>query len=262
MKLSVITVNFNNKLGLQSTIESVRRQNCKDFEYIIVDGASNDGSVDLIKSNTECIAYWVSEPDSGIYNAMNKGVRFATGDYCLFLNSGDTLYCESTIAEILSKSIEADFVEGIICLQEQGGIFHYPLPSRTFSDYIYGVNNFHQASLIKRDLLLKVPYDETYRIAADLKFNIESIVVHNCSYSPLDVVISNYEGGGISRTVNHEDERNRLFCELIPQRILADYESMRFIKEWPGSMLWPFYAWISQCTFILNLKNTLKRIKK
>ena len=92
MKLSIITVTYNNATGLARTIKSVVNQTCKDFEYIIVDGASMDNSVEIIKDNETHISKWISEPDTGIYNAMNKAVRMATGDYCLFKHdSGGTL---------------------------------------------------------------------------------------------------------------------------------------------------------------------------
>ena len=89
MKLSVITINFNNRDGLRKTIESVVNQTYNDFEYIIIDGGSTDGSVDVIKEYADRIDYWVSEPDKGIYNAMNKGIDVAKGEYCIFMNSGD-----------------------------------------------------------------------------------------------------------------------------------------------------------------------------
>ncbi|MDR2910496.1 MAG: glycosyltransferase [Bacteroidales bacterium] len=91
MKLSIITINLNNVAGLQKTIESVVKQTFTDYEYIVIDGGSTDGSADIIKQHANKITYWVSEPDKGIYNAMNKGIRVAKGEYCLFLNSGDWL---------------------------------------------------------------------------------------------------------------------------------------------------------------------------
>ena len=87
MKLSIITINYNNCDGLRKTIESVIAQTTRDFEYIVIDGGSTDGSVDVIKEYADYIDYWVSEPDKGIYNAMNKGTRAAHGDFLLFLNS-------------------------------------------------------------------------------------------------------------------------------------------------------------------------------
>ncbi len=89
MKLSIITINKNNAYGLRKTIQSVINQTYSNIEYIIIDGASTDGSIDVIKKFEDKIDWWASEPDTGIYNAMNKGIKIATGDYCQFLNSGD-----------------------------------------------------------------------------------------------------------------------------------------------------------------------------
>ena len=90
MRLSIITINYNNREGLRKTIESVVNQTYRNFEYIIIDGGSTDGSVEVVKEYADRISYWVSEPDNGIYNAMNKGVLAANGKYIQFLNSGDT----------------------------------------------------------------------------------------------------------------------------------------------------------------------------
>ena len=103
--ISIITVNFNDKIGLERTLESVFSQNFRNFEYLVIDGGSNDGSKDLLEKNSEKINYWVSEPDKGIYNAMNKGISFAKGEYLIFLNSGDHLKNENSL-EIAQKSID------------------------------------------------------------------------------------------------------------------------------------------------------------
>lgn len=130
MKLSIITINYNNCNGLQRTIKSIVKQKCKNFEYVIVDGGSTDGSVNVIKENESYITKWISEPDNGIYNAMNKAARLSSGEYCLYINSGDELYSETTIDEILSQKFNEDFVEGKInYLDSRGGFSH---PEKTF----------------------------------------------------------------------------------------------------------------------------------
>src|SRR5512145_3080868 len=91
-RISIITVNLNNSIGLERTISSVVNQNFCDFEYIIIDGARTEGRLNVIKRYNERLKFWISEPDKGIYDAMNKGLLKATGDYLLFLNSGDFLY--------------------------------------------------------------------------------------------------------------------------------------------------------------------------
>ena len=100
MKLSVITINYNNKEGLKKTIESVVSQIYQDFEYIVVDGGSTDGSIDIIREYDKHIDFWISEPDRGIYNAMNKGIKFSHGEFCLFLNSGDCLLSSTSISQV------------------------------------------------------------------------------------------------------------------------------------------------------------------
>ena len=105
--ISIITVNFNDKIGLERTLESVFSQNFRNFEYLVIDGGSNDGSKELLEKNSEKINYWVSEPDKGIYNAMNKGISVAKGEYLIFLNSGDHFKNENSL-EIAQKYLDKD----------------------------------------------------------------------------------------------------------------------------------------------------------
>ena len=112
MRLSVITINMNNRKGLERTIKSVVCQIFADFEYIVIDGASVDGSADVIREYADKIHYWISEPDTGIYNAMNKGILQAKGDYCLFLNSGDALYTTTVLEEVFNQNFSEDIIIG------------------------------------------------------------------------------------------------------------------------------------------------------
>ena len=114
MKLSIITINRNNAQGLRKTIESVISQTFTDFEYLIIDGASTDGSTDVIKQYEDKITYWISEPDKGIYNAMNKGILKAVGAYCLFLNSGDALSKDSILSDVFNKEYNSDILCGYV----------------------------------------------------------------------------------------------------------------------------------------------------
>lgn len=111
-KLSIITVNLNNREGLRKTIESVICQSFSDYEYIIIDGGSTDGSKELIELYQNKVTYWISETDKGIYNAMNKGIKTGKGDYCLFLNSGDWLVNSTVIEKEFSDSKQADIIYG------------------------------------------------------------------------------------------------------------------------------------------------------
>ena len=240
MKLSIITVTYNNASGLSKTLKSIKNQTCKEFEYIVVDGASKDNSVDIIKQNETYISKWVSEPDTGIYNAMNKAVRMATGDYCLFINAGDELYSNTTIEELYKIEFNEDFVEGKVEFQDNRRGFSQPAKEITLFYYYKKENNRHQASFIKRNMLLEHPYDEKLRISSDLKFNIECIVKHNCTFRPIDLVIAKYEGGGVSWTVNHQDEIDFIYKELFPDRVMRDYENLLFLYRFPVKQMFPF----------------------
>jgi glycosyltransferase involved in cell wall biosynthesis len=111
MKLSVITINYNNCDGLRKTIESVVSQTFTDFEYIIIDGGSTDGSVDVIKEYAGRIDYWVSERDRGCYHAMNKGVKVAQGEYVIFMNSGDSFYTN----DVIDAFVKENPTEDVLC---------------------------------------------------------------------------------------------------------------------------------------------------
>ena len=259
MRLSIITVTYNNYEGLKNTIASIAQQTSKEFEYIVVDGASSDNTLNLIKNNANVITKWISEPDSGIYNAMNKGVRMASGDYCLFMNAGDMLFSPTTVEEIYKENLNVDFIEGRISFNTTGKLSN-PIPNRTLFNYLYGINNNHQASLISRKLLLEIPYDESYKIAADMKFNIEAIICNNCSFKTIGTIICNYEVGGRSATVKHKNEVDRIYKELFPERVLIDYDNLRYHRFWPASILWNLTYKVAHIVWPYKLKIMIKKL--
>lgn len=221
MRFSIITINFNNKDGLKRTINSVLCQTCIDYEFIIIDGGSTDGSVEVIKENESQITYWVSEKDNGVYHAMNKGVAQAHGDYCIFMNSGDCFHSPDALSSVLN------YHEDIICGQVSTFPSGHHKPTISLVDLLR-ISLPHQAMFIKRDLLIKHPYDEEYKILSDWKFCIENLVIDNCSFRNIEVVIADYESGGISSNSNGllAKERADILHEMFPARILADYERM------------------------------------
>lgn len=125
-RLSIITINYNDKNGLEKTIKSVINQSCRDYEFIVVDGGSNDGSADIIKNHTDYIDKWVSEPDKGIYNAMNKGALMASGDYITYLNSGDEFHDQDVTRDIISHlDRETDIIFGNVLNVHRGGTYKH-----------------------------------------------------------------------------------------------------------------------------------------
>ena len=225
MKLSIITINFNDAQGLEKTIQSVINQTYKDFEYIIVDGASTDGSVDVIKKYSDSLTYWVSEPDTGIYNAMNKGTRMASGEYCLYLNSGDFLAGN----DVLEKAFSHKFTEDIVsctCLNFDEKHEWLKVPPKNVSLFTFTCGSLpHPTSFIKRDLLNSLGgYNEQYRIISDWCFFLDAIIIHNSSYKTLDIVLSKFNCFGISSTSsNKEKEKQREYIKNKFPRIIEDY---------------------------------------
>lgn len=218
MKLSVITINFNNRDGLRKTIESVVNQTYKEFEYIVIDGGSNDGSVDVIKEYADRIDYWVSEPDKGIYNAMNKGIDVAKGEYCLFLNSGDYFFNSNVINDCVPHMDGIDVLSGHL-LHDNG--FLVRAPKNITVEYLYFDTLSHPATFIKTILLKEFHYDENLKIVGDWKFFVQILIYKNSSYKPLDVVISVFNVFGISAIDRSlcRNERESVLKKDFPIRI-------------------------------------------
>lgn len=229
MQYSIITINYNNKDGLRKTIGSVVSQSYKDFEYIVIDGGSTDGSTEIIKEHTKHIDYWVSEQDRGIYHAMNKGIAKAQGEYCLFLNSGDCFYDNGVLDRVNTQNYNEDiFVGKVVTMETKQQIF-LP-PSCEISLYhLYSGTIPHQGAFIRTELLTKHPYDESLKITSDWKFFVQAIIIDNCSFRYIDEFVSQFDMEGIS-TSNPEQtwkEKNQVLTELFPARMLADYKMMK-----------------------------------
>lgn len=230
MRYSIITINYNNKKGLNYTIKSVVCQSCNDYEFIIIDGGSSDGSVDVIKEYATNIAYWVSEKDNGVYHAMNKGVAKAKGDYLIFMNSGDCFHSPEALNAV--EQYQEDIVCGKIIKGESTWPSGHNKPTISLVDLMRG-SLPHQAMFIKRELLVKHPYDENYKILSDWKFCIEAIVFDNCSFRNIDIIIADYDTSGISTNSNGllPKERELILKEMFPPRIIADYQRLTPVDD-------------------------------
>jgi glycosyltransferase involved in cell wall biosynthesis len=262
MKLSIITINRNNVQGLIKTIESVVSQTFSDFEYIVIDGGSTDGSVEMIKNYKDKITYWISEPDKGIYNAMNKGILNATGDYCLFLNSGDWLYNKSVIQRFIQKNSDIDIIYGNVVLsnaneKQTDKKYH------TFVPYDLMIGTIvHQVIFFKRILFDKYGlYDETLKIASDWKFCLEVVVLHDCTIEHIDKFVSYYDCTGISNSMNYldEQERSNVLSTYFDQQVINDYQSGKLVDI---TRFFRLTQWIVQFLYILiSFINPLKQYK-
>ncbi len=232
MKLSIITINYNNASGLEKTIKSAIYQNFLDKEFIIIDGKSTDNSIEVIKKYKQNIDIWVSEPDEGIYNAMNKGVSLASGEYCIFMNSGDSFYNSSSISDAFLNIKNEDIVTGKTFGKEKNDERFVHNVEMSFL-ILFRETISHQASFIKRTLLIKHPYDEKLKIVSDWKFFIETIILDNCTFKFCDIYVASIDLHGISVTnsIMRTQEREQVLSELFPPRVLSDYYKIKNFDE-------------------------------
>ncbi|TXD81698.1 glycosyltransferase [Subsaximicrobium wynnwilliamsii] len=234
MRISIITINYNNLEGLQKTMRSVLDQTYPDIEYIVIDGGSTDGSKAYIESCQQDLAYWISEPDKGIFHAMNKGIEKTTGEYLLFLNSGDTLYSDSVIVESANRmNDDSDIYYGNVLRHykhQQPLLKIYPA-KLDFSFFIDSALP-HQAVFSKRSLFSTIGYfNESYEIASDWELLTCAICKYNCSYRYLDIIISNYDMTGVSSQKSSQiifkKERRTTYVKYFPA-FMNDYERFRY----------------------------------
>lgn len=211
-RLSIITICRNDATGLKKTIRSLRDQSYRDFEFIIVDGASEDETLNIITENKSMITHWISEPDTGIYNAQNKGVKMTQGDYCLFLNSGDYLADENVIKKFMSVETQAEIIYGDMIVENKIGSREIKKsPSKIRSLHMLKDTLRHPVSFIKRNLFDTFGYyDENFRIVADYEFFVRVIIRNSVSLYYLNFPVSVFDLSGVS---SGKDTRMQLISE-------------------------------------------------
>jgi glycosyltransferase involved in cell wall biosynthesis len=223
MKVSIITINYNHLAGLQRTMASVFAQTATDYEYIVIDGGSTDGSAEAVAAHADRLAYAVSEPDGGIFPAMNKGIAVARGEYCLFMNSGDTFHAPDVLQQVLPRLRGGDFYIGD--QQETGG------RRRRAPEYVTaGMLAYkylpHQSAFIRTALLKARPYCVTCGLVADWRQMFEEMVLHDAGYEHLDLVVADFEVTGVSHNPasaqQMEASRQQTLRELLSRAVAAE----------------------------------------
>lgn len=327
MRLSIITINYNDAVGIKKTLASVASQTYSHIEHIIVDGGSTDGSVEIIREyadnqckvesvkckgteniESECNnnnstqlyitihnptpskhhVLWISEKDNGIYNAMNKGIRMATGEYCQFLNSGDILAAPD-VTERMIAAISNWQHEESVPVHHKLSIIHQEFPTifygnmnkllpngKILHDACNGGNDVtldmfyrgclnHSPAYIKRSLFDKYGmYDENLRICSDWKFYMQSIVLGGEKVQYVDIDMTLFDMTGISETNKDllNNERNQLLKEMVPVGILRDYDNYHFAvdqyKRLKKHHLWGFVYFIERVLFKLEKWHILR----
>lgn len=232
MNLTIITVNLNNMSGLKMTIDSVVSQTFRDFEWIVIDGGSTDGSKELIEQYADNFAYWVSEPDKGIYNAMNKGIKVAQGEYLQFLNSGDWLCDETALERCFAHKFSADFAYGNLYFaldgKEVGRCFQ---PKKLTFRVLLESTILHSPTFIRREVIANELYDESLRIVSDWKFFLRQ-ALRNRTFEYIDEFVTFFDTSGISATNKVLDrmEREKVIREEVSSLIVVDYKNMDIME--------------------------------
>ncbi|MEI6488146.1 MAG: glycosyltransferase family 2 protein [Bacteroidota bacterium] len=235
LKLSVITINFNNKEGLEKTVKSVVCQTFSNFEYIVIDGGSNDGSVEVLKQYQDKITYWASESDNGIYHAQNKGIEKAKGEYCLFLNSGDYLAGDDVIDSVFKNNESFELIAcDLLFDYGRNKLIRKNQPDLLSFFYMMSTSLFHPSTFIKKSLFEKFGlYDEQLKIAADYDFFLKTTLVNKVSYNHMSIAVSAFDTSGISSNSNYlkklEEERLSIQLKYFPDYIVKaaiDYNKL------------------------------------
>ncbi len=234
MRISIITINRNNAEGLASTIESVVRQTSVPHEFIVIDGGSTDGSADVIRRSEKNITRWVSEPDAGIYQAMNKGIGMTSGTHLLFLNSGDRLFSNSLLADILAAGFTEEVIFGDIMYD--GHREPIVMPDEIDIRLFLGQSIGHGATLMKKTLFTQFGlYDESNRIVSDWAFFLKVLITEGCSYRHVPRIFTIYQSGGISVDESYarlqQEERDKTLRLLFPHFYEFIRESLKTKEE-------------------------------
>ncbi len=224
-KVSIITINRNNSSGLVKTIESVVNQTFTGFEYLIIDGGSTDDSVEVIKKYGSRISYWISEPDNGIYNAMNKGILKAQGEYLLFLNSGDTLAATDVLRNIVDLHLTEDLIYGNLIISDNGKKAVHKFPDKVDYSYLFSETIGHPNSFIKRDLFQRIGlYNENLKIVSDWEFFLKAIVIYKTTYRHVDVPVSVFSLDGAS-SLSTNSEKIRIERNLVLHTLFSRFNT-------------------------------------
>lgn len=252
-RFSLITVTYNNLDGLKKTVASLDAQLCQDFEWLVVDGASTDGTLDYLKGTN---ADWTSEPDESLYDAMNKGIDRAQGEYLLFLNAGDEL-ANNTTLETIKQALapterglgEGEKFPALIygdALEEVPGKAPAYKTANPHTKADRGLFTHHQAMLYRREVIGTLRYDLRYKIAADYDFTLRFLQQNNDNTLYIPAPLCLFEAGGVSqrRTALGRAEQFHIRKEVLRQSLLDNYMtvarqiSAQYLKDTIPPLYW------------------------
>ncbi len=256
-KLSIITINYENLEGLRKTVQSIFEQTFTDYEYIIIDGGSTDGSKEYIENYKDKLAYRVSEKDNGIYNAQNKGIAQAKGDYLIFMNSGDVFINKDIIRDVSVHFDGTDIIYGDTVIKEKEKEWIKKYPARITFSHFFADTLPHQASFISTKILSKLSnrFDESLEIIADWKFFVDAIFKYNASVKYLDLAVTVYDFTGLTSKPESwplmEAEKKKVLENEYPHIYNEVKELLAFKKEYSLLSKSRFVKFYQKCRKIL-----------
>lgn len=222
---SIITICHNEVTRIEKTILSVTSQTCRDYELIVIDGGSTDGTADIIRKYGHLLTYWISEPDGGVYEAMNKGVRHSTGEYVVFMNAGDRFFDNRVLERVRDYGLKADVAEGYVIRDDNKKRLRERYDDRYIQIFTDALS--HQGTFTRRTLLESHPYDESLKIVSDWKFCLQTLIIEKCTYQFLPINIAYYDMTGIS-TIDESAriaEREKVLHEYFPSYVVEGIHS-------------------------------------
>lgn len=228
--LTIITVNLNKCDGLQRTINSVVDQTFTNYEWIVIDGGSTDGSRELIEKYADIFAYWCSEPDKGIYNAMNKGIAHAKGEWLQFLNSGDCLFENTTLDKVFNKNYKSDILYGD-AIDLSSSEKKWLMPHFITISFLKEYALCHQSMFFRKEIFYNHKYEENYKICSDWALYYK-LAIENYTMQYVPYCIAVFEGNGISN-LNYEyatRERQLVIEKYTPVHLKKDLEYICTVK--------------------------------
>jgi len=229
MKISIVTINYNNLAGMKKTRESIISQTCKDYEWIVIDGGSTDGAKEFLQEHSNEMSYWCSEKDKGVYNAQNKGIALAKGDYVICMNSGDCFHDKDVLQNVFKQNHSEDVLYGDwMRVYPDGKIEKKEAPQKMTPYFFYYDNICHQAMFIKTSVMQNSPFDETYKVYADWS-KWQELLQKGCSFYNVQLVVCDFEAGvGLSEK-NVDlciEEKSRMQNEQ-PESVKKEFECIR-----------------------------------
>ena len=260
MKISIITICLNDLQGLKKTRDSILCQTWKDWEWIVIDGGSNDGTKEFLQDHHEEMIYWCSEKDKGVYDAQNKGAQRATGEYCIFMNANDKFHNEHVLEVMVNSHPTADVVYGNwIQVFEDGKKGERFSPKDMSFFFLIADNICHQAMFVKTALIQKSPYNTSYRIFGDwekwLSFKLENRTFHYIDYFVCDFAldgISYYDTEGCNK------EYEKMLTELLGKERMPMAKYIRKQKE----EIERLNNVINSTTYEKNIERLSKKLKR